>query len=136
MEKIVQDFWIITESGIDICHRVYDPKLESQLFSMLMSALDSFAKELMEEGLTNFELSNKRFSLVKKNNLLFIASSKKKIKEKKVLIELNYIIEKFFNLYPKEIFNNWDGNIDMFFGFEKEIEETLENRVEKFWVGF
>ena len=136
MVKVLQDIWIITEGGIVLYHRVFDDKVDDQLFGGLMSALNSFAEELVQEGLSNFELEQKRFTFTKRNNLLFIANSSKKVKEKKVMEELSNIIDRFFELYPKEFVDNWEGDISTFLDFEKEIEASLEETIQKFQKAF
>ena len=91
MPKLLQDIWILAESGIVVFHRVFDEKVNAQLFGGLMAALNSFAEKLSKGGLSNFELSNKRFSVIKENHFLFIASSSKDINLKKVDQELRII---------------------------------------------
>lgn len=40
--------------------------MDDQLFGGLMAALNSFAEELVNKGLSNFELQDKRYTLLKK----------------------------------------------------------------------
>lgn len=136
MVKVLQDVWILSKGGIVLYHRVYDDKVDDQLFGSLMSALNTFAEEITNNGLSNFELQNKRFTLLKSKGLLFIANSSKKVKEKKVIEELQNIVETFFELYPDEILNNWDGDISTFSNFEEEIEDSLEEIIKKFQKAF
>lgn len=134
--KVLQDIWIISEGGIVLYHRIFDEKIDAQLFGGLMSALNTFAEELAHEGLSNFELEQKRFTFTRKNGLLFIANSSKKIKDKKVMEELSNIIDRFFELYPKEAIDNWEGDTSTFLDFEKEIENSLEDTIQKFQKAF
>jgi hypothetical protein len=136
MVKVLQDIWILTENGIVIYHRVFDEKVDEQLFGGLMAALNSFAEELVNEGLSSFELQNKRFTLLKKNNLLFVANSSKKAKVKKVMEELQIIAQKFFNLYPVDFLNNWDNDVSVFLNFERVIVDSLEETIKKFQDAF
>ena len=82
MVKIIQDLWILTDAGIVLFNRVYDPKVCAQLFGALMTAIDSYSKNIGigDEGLQSFEISQIRFTILKRNNLLFIANSSKKVK--------------------------------------------------------
>ena len=134
--KVLQDIWILTEAGIVIYHRVFDEKVDDQLFGGLMTALNSFAEELVKEGLSNFELQDKRYTLLRRRSYLFIANSSKKVKEKKVMVELNLIADRFFRLYPEEFLRNWDGDVTLFQNFEKEIEDSLEETIKKFQKAF
>jgi len=134
--RILQDIWILTESGIVLYHRRFDENMDDQLFGGLMAALNSFAEELVDKGLSNFELQDKRYTLLKKNEILFIANSAKKVKEKKVMQEMVFIANKFFDLYSEDILLNWDNDVSVFMNFEKEIEDSLEETIKKFQDAF
>ena len=134
--RILQDIWILTESGIVLYHRRFDENMDDQLFGGLMAALNSFAEELVDKGLSNFELQDKRYTLLKKNEILFIANSAKKVKEKKIMQEMVFIANKFFDLYSEDILLNWDNDVSVFMNFEKEIEDSLEETIKKFQDAF
>ena len=136
MAKLIQDLWILTQDGITLYHRAFDPNLNEQLFGGLMSALNSFAENLVEGGLSSFEMSNKRFNLLKKHSLFFVSNSDKKHKEKKVIPELEKVANIFTNIYSVEFFDSWDNDITIFQNFEKEISDELEDPIKKFWDGF
>ena len=101
-----------------------------------MAALNSFAEELVKKGLSNFELQDKRYTLLKKNSILFIANSAKKVKEKKVMQEMLFIASKFFELYSEDFLLKWDHDVSVFMNFEKEIEDSLEDTIKKFQDAF
>ena len=101
-----------------------------------MSALNSFAETLSDGGLSNFELSDRRFAIMKTNKLLFVANSSLNIKDKKLRDEIKKIAEKFFAKYSDILDEDWDSDISLFYDFEKEIEDALENPMKKFWNGF
>ena len=124
--KIIEDLWILLESGVVLFKRIIDKTIKTQLFGALMSALNSFADRLSDGGLSNFELSDRRFVLMKKNNVLFVSCASKKVKEKRIIEQLNKVAEKFFELYPlKWIQNEWDSDISYFSDFKKELESIL-----------
>ena len=133
--KILQDIWILSEGGIVVFSRVFDTKVDEQLFGALMTALNTFAKELSSGGLTSFELSSIRFTIIKSKRFLFIANSSKRIKEKRVIEELQKVSDRFFNKYS-DILLNWDSDINVFSDFENEIEESLEETISKFQKAF
>jgi hypothetical protein len=110
--------------------------MKSQLFGALMSALNSFAEKLADGGLTNFELSDKKFVIKKVGLFIFVASASKKSKEKKVAEQLDIVVNKFLMKYPEQFFEKWDSDVSIFEGFEKDIESSLENPIKRFWSGF
>jgi len=126
--KVLRDLWILTTSGTTVYSRVIDPRVNPQLFGALMSALNTFAEKLTEVGMSNFELSQIRFSIVKRNKFLFVASSSNKIKPKKIFNELRDISDKFFELYPEETLKKWDSDVGLFETFEHLIKNSLEDK--------
>jgi hypothetical protein len=126
MVKIVKDLWIVTSSGTVLYSRVIDEKINPQLFGALMSALNAFAEKLSDGGITNFELSDLRFVVVKRREFIFIASTLSKTKEKKALEELKIISDKFFEVYPEDLLINWDSDISIFSDFGKYIKGSFE----------
>jgi hypothetical protein len=133
---VLQDIWILTNTGTVLFNRVFDAQMKSQLFGALMSALNTFAEKLAEGGLSNFELSDKRFIIKKTKHFIFVASSSKKSKEKKVADELEKVVARFQVKYPEDWFEKWDMDISIFDDFEKDIGDTLEEPIKKFWKGF
>ncbi len=132
MKKVIHDLWILTEDGTAVFSRIYDQELEVQLFAMLMSALNSFAMEISTTGISNFELNNMRFDILKKKKFLFIATSSPKFKKKFILNELEIISKQFFEMYGTDISNNWDGDVSKFTDFIEVVNKSVEKRVQSF----
>ena len=123
--------WIISDGGIVVFSRVYEEMLDDQLFGALLTALNSFAEQIAQDGLSNFELGDKRFTILKRSHFIFIANSDKKIKPKKVLQELRAVMDTFFTVYSKETIENWDNDISTFSNFEQDIEDSLDDPIKK-----
>ena len=136
MVKILNDIWILTQNGVTVYSRVQDPRINPQLFGAIMSALNSFAEQLSNGGITNFELSKIRFTILKKKDFIFVANSSNKAKEKKVLNELSRVAQKFFKLYSEEILDKWDNDINIFANFQNEIKDSLEETTKKIQKAF
>jgi hypothetical protein len=135
MDKILQDIWILNQAGTVLWSRVINPKMDEQLFGALMSAIDSFAKEISNQGLTNIQLTNKTFFLLKKQNLLFITNVPGKVKEKRIQKELQWISDKFIETYKEEL-NCWDKDTMVFSDFGNVIENSLEEPIDKLKKSF
>jgi hypothetical protein len=125
MPRLFKDLWIITENGVVLFSRAFDQKINPQLFGALMSALNTFAQKLSDGGISNFEMSNLRFVIVKRREFLFVGSSSNKIKEKKIIDELKSISDKFFEIY-NEVLLTWDNDVNAFSNFGEYIDKLLE----------
>jgi len=124
MPSILIDFWVLTDNGIVLYSKVSDQKVNPQLFGALMSALNKFAEKLTDGGISNFEMSDLRFVIIKRRRFLFIGSSSYKTKEKKVIDDLLLISDEFFRLYTSELID-WDSNIETFSDFGDYLEKFL-----------
>jgi len=125
MPKIIKDLWVLTDNGIVLFSKMYDQKVNPQLFGALMSALNKFAEALSDGGISSFEKADLRFVIMKRRKFLFIGSSLKKMKEKKVIDELKQISDIFFRIYAKDLIN-WDSNVSIFSSFGDYIDKSLE----------
>ena len=137
MPQVLKDLWIITENGVVVYSRAFEQKINPQLFGALMSALNTFAQKLSDGGISNFEMSNIRFVIVKRRDFLFIGSSLIKVKEKKVIEELKVISDKFFEVY-NDVLLNWDSDVSIFSDFSKYYDKSVEDEAtdklkEAFW---
>jgi len=112
-------------------NKVDEEKIDSLLFAGMMCALKTFAEQISNKMIQSFEVSEERYIIFKRKNLLFIAKSSKNVKQKKIKRELEYIIEKFFELYDDDLID-FDGNISLFSLFEEYIDETCQDSVEMF----
>mgnify|MGYP003565276149 CR=1 FL=1 len=136
LEKVIQDIWIFNEAGTVIFHRIFKKVINEQLIGALISALSALAEELEQGGLSNFEIKDIKYTIIKQHGLSFVVNSSKKTKEKKVQQELKSIVNTFFNLYPKEMFESWDNEISVFSDFENHIEDSLQDTLDKFEDAF
>lgn len=116
--------------------RVFKEKLDAQLFGGLMSALNALASQMSESGLSNFDLGEKKYTILKEKDLYFVANYDRKIPSKKASKELSGIVIKFFDNYSEDVINAWNGDMSAFSAFETQIEESLEDIVKKFEDAF
>ena len=122
MRKIIQDLWIVSQSGTVVFKRVFNQGVSDDLFVGFLNALNVVADMLSNGNVAKFELNSIKYITLKNNNFLFIGNSAKKVKEKRVQEELKKIAKKFFDKYSVEwLKNDWNGEIEIFSDFEKEI---------------
>jgi hypothetical protein len=136
MTKVLRDIWILTQGGMVIFRRVFNEKVDAQLFGGFMSALETFALQIADKGMSSFEIGDRFFYIHKENNLMFIVNSATTASKKDSLRELENIVKKFFKLYLKTIFEDFNGDISIFGKFKSEIEESLDNplqRLKELW---
>lgn len=121
MLQHIDDFWILKDSGIVLYHYQSYEEVDKNLFGAITIALNSYADILSKGGLSSFQFITKMFTFIKKSDIIFVAKSSVKAKEKKVKQELNEIAEKFFGYYSEDFLNEWKGNTSVFSDFEKVL---------------
>ena len=109
MIESIQDLWILTRDGIVIFEHIVSEEISPDLFGAMISALNTFAVELSEGGISSFKLQNHQFILIKKEGLIFIAKTLQKYQADKVKDELNELAVRFFNMFPDISFSVWKG---------------------------
>ena len=72
MGKLIQDFWVLTQAGKVLYQRVFNVDMHAQLFGALLSALTSFSKEISDTGLTNFQSSSYKFTMLNSRELSIV----------------------------------------------------------------
>ena len=135
MAKVIQELWILTDAGTVLFSRVFNELKNKELFGGFITALNYMAEELDEGGLSNFESKKAKFTILKRENVLFVTNSPKKVKDKKIIKALESVASLFFTEY-REILKTWDQNTDHFLGFDKFIQDSLEDPVKTFWSDF
>ncbi len=130
MSKGFDDLWILTESGTVIFNiNNSGRKLDPQFFGMIITAVNSFSKTIVKDGLSKIELLNKRYDFLKQNELLFITCTSSEVKEKNIEKSLNKIAETFFEHYPIDFSRKWDGDVSLFKSFESEFRKKIEKTI-------
>ena len=135
MENIIDDLWIVNNDGI-VLFSSDEHTFDDNLFGAFLSAINMFVKEFSNDMLRNFEISDKRYVLIKEQNLLFVASTSNQVSDKSIKNKMNQVIERFLELYPQEFFKTWNYDTNEFDKFELETEIFPSNDVEEFLQAF
>ena len=125
----------MVNDGTVLFKRVFEEKLNEQLFGGFMSALETFASQLDDHGLSSFEIGQKKFILKKHDNIYFVANFDKKVNPKKAASELEHVADEFIAAYEVELLS-FRGNVEIFKDFERKIQDSLEDVVGKFQQAF
>ena len=119
--KILQDIWIIYQGGSVIFKEVIDSEVNTQIFGGYISALTTFATQITAKGMSAFEVGDKNFIIQNEGKLMFIANYPSNLDRKAANKELEGLIKKFQKLYPKDIFEHWNGDVSIFDYFKTQI---------------
>lgn len=86
MVQVIRDLWVITEAGVVLFDRIFDVRLNVDLFGGFMSAIMVLTKELTSrDRLSSFKLVDTQYIILKTKDLLFVGNSASNVKEKRVI---------------------------------------------------
>jgi len=131
--KIIQDLWVLKESLV-LFKRVYDEKLDSDLFAALMTALKMMGDEIgLNKGLSSFEVDNKKYFIKREKDIIFIANGDTRVKSKNIMKEIDVVIKTFIEQYGDMLGKDWKGgNVSIFEQFSEKIEDSLRDPIDRF----
>lgn len=96
----------------------------SDLFGGMISALNIFAENISEGGITSFTFERNRFVVIKDRHFMFVSRSDIDQDVRELKDEMKQIVKKFFLRFPARTLKNWKGgNTGMFSGFKNDLHE-------------
>ena len=131
MGKIIQDIWIVNNQGAVMFQRLFDRNIDSNLLGGFISALNTFAMQFDDNGLTDFEMNNKQFIIAKKQDLIFITDCAKKVNQMEAQKELLKIMHKFMEEYPPEVYQKCEENPRECDKFLLKIDDSLQKIMDR-----
>ena len=127
--KFIEDLWILLKTGAVIFHyssSSHENKQDPNIMGAILSAVETYSKQLSDHGISSFQFVNKRLTFLKNLNMMFVASTQIKTKPKKIQQFLNDTSDDFFNLYTVESLEKWEGDVDFFEEFNKDLKTKFK----------
>ncbi len=124
---LVDEFYIIADSGLCYYSKSRRKEIDKTLFSGLLTALNSLSEQIASKSIDSLVLQNEKYIISKLEHLMFIVRTGPKTKDsevRKVLAEMEQIFLQAFS--PKELETNWDGNLNKF--------EILDKKYDRFFL--
>ena len=118
--------WILSEHGLVLYHACKDGSIDAHLFAGFLSAANTIAMQLDDDGLGGIELGTTRITISRSRGLLFIGLHDKRVKEKRVAADMRAVTGKFFSMYPPAVIDGWNGNARAFAAFDQVAAITIE----------
>ncbi len=91
----IEEFYVITETGICIYAHTLHNEIDENLFAGFMTALNQFSMSWSSESLNAFRLGQAKYTILSQDKLLFVARTSIKAKEKALRKELQEMVEIF-----------------------------------------
>ena len=129
MTKFIEDLFVLLKTGAVVFHyssSSHENQQDPNIMGALLSAVDTYSEQLSDGGVSSFQFVSKRLTFLKTHNMMFVASTQIKTKPKKVTQFLNDISDDFFNLYTVESLENWEGDVDFFDEFNKDLKAKFK----------
>ena len=127
MGKFFENFVVVTRVGRIIFDCVTEEGFCPEPFSNMIRAFNALIEELGEGKLSNIEWGDKIISIIKKQDILFVACCQETSKEKKIYDDLEYISNRFFDIYSNVLIQEFEktGNRAIFLNSEQRFNEQV-----------
>lgn len=121
---MIKSVFIINE-GLCLFSRQYGKKkLDSNLISGFLTAIRSFAKEMLSDGeMNNLSIGEETLSFFTSGNLIFVINHNN-LKQTKLETLSNNLINKFIDMFDNAL-QYWDGEISVFSKFDNEVDYIM-----------
>ena len=138
MLSMYYEIYILQKSGTCLFHqRLYNLKerqVMTQLVTGFFSAMFAFTSEFVDKKLEIMEIEYLRLVFEEFNDYIFVAF----VDEYESLIQVKEILktiaETFFDIYLG-VLKTWNSNLEIFKGFDKEIERILiKNDIDRMFL--
>ena len=123
---VVKDFWIITETGIEIFSHAPEVPINPTLFGGFVSALQSLSEEISQKKMESFVIGDQRYSFYNEEgkSIFIIGRASVQELESRVTKVLSVLYRRFYNEYKKYLIR-FSGNVGPFQKFG-EIMKTID----------
>ncbi len=121
---ILNDFWIITESGLEVYSYSPDMEFDLTLFGGFVSALQNFSFEINKSRIDSFLSGNWRYLFYSEKSIPFYILGRAVLNEPKnrILKVMKLIFSKFNSKFGKK-FVNFSGDVSPF----KQFDDILND---------
>lgn len=136
MIRDLQDLWIIREGGVVVFSKKNNESINDQFIGGFISALSSFTKVLLNDMLSRFTTHKLQVEILTNKGFMFVGRFPKRVKEKQVKRELEFIVNKFFEYFPQDKINKFGTNMKYYQQFEDILThnyETLTDYISYIW---
>lgn len=129
---MIMDVYIMNKSGVCLCRRTYGEITGSELSSDgllltgFISAVMSFTEQIGEAKLEVIK-TDKYLLLCNPSDSVAVIIIAAGEKERTVKEIANEILKRFKATYAQEL-NHWDGNIEYFQAFSREIDDIINSK--------
>ncbi len=126
-KTIIEEFWVINETGLCLFYRSIHPGKESpvenqsDLVSGMFSAILQFHSQLSGSNIQKFEDTEGKFLFFARRKLIFIVKAKLNAPDDKIKKRVNLIQEQFIKKFSAKL-DAFDGNVTEFKKYEKELD--------------
>ena len=140
---MINEFWIIDKSGICLFHRSVDKNETSsadsdqmQLISGFLSSILNLYSQISSDELQKILGEGFKFLFFSYANLIFMVRANLNTNDNQIKKKINIIQKSFIKKYATEL-ENFDGNIDSFKKFEKDLDQIFKkiSKLEKWSKG-
>ncbi|MFX1389160.1 MAG: hypothetical protein ACFE9Z_03745 [Promethearchaeota archaeon] len=124
--KLFENFAVLDKKNNILFDRINDQEFCTEFFGQVLAAFNALTQHIADGELSNIEWGDKLITIKKKEEIIFLACCESNTKEEKVNEELDIISERFFDIYPKILIEDYDGDRTIFSNSEQRFLSEIK----------
>ncbi|MFX1314213.1 MAG: hypothetical protein ACFFHD_16620 [Promethearchaeota archaeon] len=113
-----------------VFERINDQAFCSEFFGQVLVAFDGLTNHIGEGELSNIEWGDTLITIKKKEDLIFLGCTDPDAKESKVNEELDLICNRFLEIYPLVLIEDFDGDRSIFTNSEQRFFSEIKHLID------
>ncbi|MFX1374283.1 MAG: hypothetical protein ACFFA0_00585 [Promethearchaeota archaeon] len=130
MGKLFENLAVLDKKNNIIYERINDQKFCSEFFGTVLVAFEGLTKHIAEGELSNIEWGEQLITIKKKEDIIFLVCTDPDIKENKIDEELAIVCNRFFEIYPTILIEDFDGDRSIFSNSEQRFFSEIKHLID------
>ena len=126
MGKLFENISVLDKQNNIIYERVNDQEFCSEFFGNVLVAFEGLTKHISEGELSNIEWGDKLITIKKKEDIIFLVCTDTDVKVNKVNEELTTVCNRFFDIYPMILLEDFTGDRSIFSNSEQRFFSEIK----------
>ncbi len=128
--KLFENIAVLDKKNNIVFERVNDQEFCSEFFGQVLVAFEGLTKNIADGELSNIEWGDKLITIKKKEDIIFLACTDPDVKENKVNEELDIVCNRFFDIYPLVLIEDFEGDRSIFSNSEQRFFSEIKHLID------
>lgn len=128
--KLFENICVLDKKNNIVFERINDQMFCSEFFGQVLVAFEGLTKHISDGELSNIVWGDTLITIKKKEDLIFLGCTDPDAKESKVNEELEVVCNRFFDIYPIVLIEDFEGDKSIFTNSEQRFLSEIKHLID------